>query len=80
MDTADNAVGISCESLASECGRVSDKLNNLLTGIQIKAGLLLERAQSTAEREGLRLILEASSEAAAHSARLRELSDKTLFP
>jgi hypothetical protein len=70
-----NTPTLSAEELAAECARVSDKLNNLLTGIQIKAGSLLEQAQSITEREGLRLILEASTEAAAHSKRLRKLSE-----
>lgn len=52
---------ISPHELAAECAQVSDKLNNLLTGIQLKAGLLLQKAQSVAERDGLRLILEAST-------------------
>lgn len=34
----------SYDELAAECEHVSDKLNNLLTGIQIKAGLLLGQA------------------------------------
>ena len=62
------------EKLAAECASVSDKLNNLLTGIQIKAGLLLEQSQSEHEREGLKMILKASKEAAAHSGRLRQLA------
>jgi hypothetical protein len=49
-------------------------------GYQVKVGLLLEQAQSKTEREGLRLILDASSEAAAHSERLRKLSEETLNP
>lgn len=65
---------LSVEQLAAECATVSDKLNNLLTGIHIKAGLLLQQAQSEYEREGLRLILETSKEAATYSERLRELS------
>jgi len=70
-----NEPKLSAEELAAECASVSDKLNNLLTGIQIKAGLLLERAQSDGEREGLKLILEASKEAANCSERLRQICE-----
>lgn len=65
---------LSAEELAAECASVSDKLNNVLTGIQIKAGLLLEQAQTEREREGLQVILETSKEAAMCSERLRQLS------
>jgi hypothetical protein len=59
------------EELRAECARVSDKLNNLLTGIQIQAGLLLQQAQTEVGRDGLKAILEASKEGSACSERLR---------
>lgn len=65
---------LSGDELAAECASISDKLNNLLTGIQIKAGLLLQQAETQHEREGLMLILDASKEAAIYSERLRQLS------
>lgn len=60
--------------LTSKCAAVSDKLNNLLTAIQIRASLLLKQAHSEYEKNGLQVILQASSEAAAYTKALHTLS------
>ena len=53
---------------------VSDKLNNVLTAIQIRASLLLKQAHCEYEKRGLQVILQASSEAADYSKDLHALS------
>jgi hypothetical protein len=71
---------ISPEDLATECGFVADRLNNLLTAIQLKAGLLLESSTDAFTRERLRKIVALSGDAASYSTRLRNLSDAKIEP
>src|SRR3954462_13395601 len=71
---------ISCEDLATECGFVADKLNNLLTAIQLKAGLLIEVSSDALARERLRDIVAIAEGAASYSTRLRNLSDAKIQP
>jgi hypothetical protein len=66
---------MSRHGLADECARVSDKLNNLLTAIQLRASMLLEESETENRIRGLRIILQVSKEAAAESAKIKELSD-----
>jgi hypothetical protein len=66
---------IFCEDLATECGFVADKLNNLLTAIQLKAGLLIEVSSDALAREKLGDIVAVAGDAASYSTRLRSLSD-----
>ena len=77
----DNAQPLSSCELADSCAVVSDKLNNLLTAIQIRASLLLKQAHSEYEKRGLQVILQASSEATVYSRDLHALSasGKTRF-
>ncbi len=65
---------MSSEDLAAECAVVSDKLNNLLTAVQIKVGILIGVSDDEAISRGLNQILEVAAEAASHSARLQEMS------
>ena len=60
--------------LASECGFVSDRLNSLLTAVQLKAGVLAEQSNDRFTQNGLMEILEVAQRAAKYTARLRELS------
>ena len=65
---------VSASDLHFQCAVVSDRLNNLLTAIQIRASLLLKQAHNDYERRGLSIILQASSEAARFSDDLHRLS------
>ena len=64
----------SISELHGRCAVVSDKLNNLLTAIQIRTSLLLKQAHNDYERHSLLVILQASSEAASYSNDLHILS------
>jgi hypothetical protein len=59
--------------LAAECAFVSDRLDNLLTAIQLRAGMLAQCSDEPTI-EGLRKILKDAEEAATYSAHLHELS------
>ena len=65
------------DQLLLECAAVSDKLNNLLTGIHLKAGMLMRKTADEYFVNGLREISAIAEEAASYSAMLQRLSDKT---
>ncbi len=65
------------EHLLRECSAISDKLNNLLTGIHLKAGMLLTKTDDPYIVKGLREISGVAEEAASYSAMLHRLSDST---
>lgn len=67
---------VTTNELAAECGLVADKLNNLLTAIHLRAGLMLKREQPS--EDGIRDILEISAEASKQSLRLMHLSQAVL--
>jgi len=60
--------------LAVKCAVASDKLNNLLTAIQIRASMLMKQAHNEYERHSLHVILQASAQAAKYSNDLHTLS------
>lgn len=64
------------DQLLRECAAVSDKLNNLLTGIQLKAGMLMTKTADEYIANGLRQISAVAEEAASYSAMLQRLSEK----
>ncbi len=64
--------------IAKAAGELSDKLNNLLTGVMLSAGILQEKCSDEEQRNRLLLIIESSRLAAAYSADLRALSDSVL--
>jgi hypothetical protein len=63
--------------LRRECAAVSDKLNNLLTAIYLKADLLAITADDKHVAAELHKIAKIAEEAASYSAMLRRLSDTT---
>jgi len=65
------------KQLLRECGAISDKLNNLLTGIHLKAGMLLTKTGDPYIAKGLREISVVAEEAASYSAMLQRLSATT---
>lgn len=65
------------DQLLRECAAVSDKLNNLLTGIHLKAGILMTKTADERVLTGLHEIEATAEEAATYSAMLRRLSDAT---
>jgi hypothetical protein len=66
---------ISRERFASECSFVADKLNNLLTAIQLRAGMLVEFSEDERVKRLSQDIITVSQDAAFYSTRLRDLSD-----
>ena len=65
------------DQLLRECAAVSDKLNNLLTGIHLRAGILMTKTTDDRVLTGLHEIEAIAEEAASYSAMLRRLSDTT---
>jgi hypothetical protein len=65
------------DQLLRECAAVSDKLNNLLTGIHLKAGMLMTNTADEYVTKGMHEISAIAEEAPSYSAMLRRLSDKT---
>jgi hypothetical protein len=57
--------------LLSEAGYACDRINNLLTGITLRAGLMLKECQEESTRRRLVEIVEAGSEAGRHSQRMQ---------
>jgi hypothetical protein len=63
---------ITLDQFLGECTAATDKMNNLLTAVQLRAGLMLEL--DAADNKGLREILLSADECAVCSARLQRLT------